>query len=196
MRKKSVKCSVCEKVACYVDSIYEVDFKVVCPNCHKRKGRFKKERPQRVAAANYSKTKKGIRPDVHYKYSFKSATEANFARILNYIGCRWQYEERAFTFDGYKTKPHVYVMDFQIISGGTKELPNGFYEIKGFMTPASRQKLRRYKNNYKEESQKTTVVVYNKYKKKDVEFCKSLAYRVDYYDRLTEKYSKLIPGWE
>lgn len=193
MKNRSVKCSKCKKIVCFIPAEYQMEVDVTCCSCHRGK-KPKKERA--TAAGNYSKTRKGIRPDVHPKYSFKSATEANFARILNYIGCRWQYEERAFTFDGYKTKPHVYVMDFQIISGGTKELPVGFYEIKGFMTSASRQKLRRYKNNYEEESANTTVVVYNKYKKKDIEFCQKLGYRVDAYDRLTEKYSKLIPTWE
>lgn len=172
---------------------YKMDTDAICPSCHRGK-KPKKERA--TATSNYSKTRKGIRPDVHHKYSFKSSTEANFARILNYIGCEWRYEERAFTFDEYKTKPHVYVMDFQITSGGTKELPVGFYEIKGFMTSASRQKLRRYRKNYPEESSETTVVVYSKYKKKDVEFCRKNGYRVDFYDRLTQKYAPLIPTWE
>lgn len=196
MKKKSIKCSVCQKVAFYISSEYDMDTPVVCPSCHRKKTRHKKERPLRVAAANYSKTRKGVRPEVHPRYSFKSATEANFARILNHIGCRWQYEERAFTFDGYKTKPHVYIMDFQITSGGTEELPNGFYEIKGYMTPASRQKLRRYKKHYKFESSETTVVIYSKYNKKDIAFCKKQGYRMDFYDRLRSKYSQIIPGWE
>lgn len=190
---RSVKCSKCKRIIFYMSKAYRMDTDVVCPSCHV--GRAPKKTTT-TASENYSKTRKGIRPDVHHKYSFKSATEANFARILNYIGCRWQYEERAFTFDGYKTKPHVYIMDFQITSGGTKELPVGFYEIKGFMTSASRQKLRRYKKHHPEEAANTTVVVYSKYKKKDVEFCKSLGLRVDFYDRLSQKYAPLISTWE
>jgi len=192
MVNRAVKCSVCKKGIFYLPEGYKMDLKVTCVECQKG---TKKKRTRQTAAASYSKMKKGVRPDIHPTYSFRSATEANFARIMNKLGVSWKYEERAFSFPGYKTKPHVYIMDFEITEGCT-ELPAGFYEIKGYMTPQSRQKLRRLKRCYPEEFSRTTVVVYNKYKKKDIELCEKLGYKTMLYDELTARFSKDIPTWE
>jgi len=193
MANRAVKCSKCKKGIFYLPDGYTMDLKVECIACHK--GTKTKKRTRQTAAASYAKMKKGVRPDIHPTYSFRSATEANFARIMNKLGVSWKYEERAFSFSGYKTKPHVYIMDFEITEGCEK-LPAGYYEIKGYMTPQSRQKLRRLKKCYPEEFSRTIVVLYNKYKKKDIEFCKKLGYKIMLYDQLTEEFSKEIPTWE
>ena len=193
MANKIVKCSQCRKSIFYLPDGYKMDLKVVCVACHKDIKKTKK--PRQTAAASYSKMKKGIRKDIHPTYSFRSATEANFARIMNKLEVSWKYEERAFSFPDYKTKPHVYIMDFEITEGCEK-LPAGYYEIKGYMTPQSRQKLRRLKKCYPEEFSRTIVVLYNKYKKKDIEFCKKLGYKIMMYDQLTEEFSKEISTWE
>lgn len=192
-----VKCSKCKKKIFYIPEDYEMDIPVECVYCHDGIKPRRKKKTGRTLTGNYAKTRKGVRVDVHPTYSFRSATEANFARILNYLGLEWRYEERVFTFDhgGYKTKPYVYVMDFEIIKGNA-EFPAGFYEIKGYMTASARQKLRRLKKLYPEEYKRTTVVIYTKYKKKDIEFCKRLGYIRMFYDEITKKYSKLIKGWE
>jgi hypothetical protein len=192
---RAIKCSNCKKGIFYLPAGYKMDLKVTCVSCHKGIKKVKKAR--QTAAASYAKMKKGVRQDIHSSYSFRSATEANFARILEKLGIKWKYEERAFMFDGfvYKTKPFVYVMDFELISG-TDKFPAGFYEIKGYMTPASRQKLRRLKKCYPEEFSRTTVVIYNKYKKADIEFCNKLGYRYMLFDELTDIYSPEIPTWE
>lgn len=200
MVQRAVKCFKCRKNIFYLPDGYKMDLKVECVECH-RKAKTKTTKTtktvKQTAAASYAKMKKGVRQDIHSSYSFRSATEANFARILEKLGVQWKYEERAFMFDnfGYKTKPFVYVMDFELLSG-TKEFPAGYYEIKGYMTPASRQKLRRLKKCYPDDAAKTTVVIYNKYKKKDIEFCENLGYKYMLFDELTERFESIIPTWE
>ena len=201
MVKRAIKCSVCKKGIFYLPDGYDMDLKIECVDCYKKTklkpSKRKKTKVRQTAAASYAKMKKGVRPDVHPSYSFRSATEANFARILQFINVQWKYEERAFMFDkfGYKTKPFLYVMDFELLSS-TKEFPAGYYEIKGYMTPASRQKLRRLKKCYPEDFKRTIVVIYNKYKKKDIEFCEKLGYKYMLFDELTSKFESLIPTWE
>ena len=77
-----------------------------------------------------------------------------------------------------------------------KGLMSGFYEIKGYMRGEDRNKLRRLKKNYPEDAEKTCVVIYSKYKKKDIEFCKKTGYRYMFYDELRDIYEPLIPTWE
>jgi hypothetical protein len=166
----------------------------VCQVCKRAKTKEKKVRRATVTG-NYSRTRKGIRPDIHPSYSFKSATEANFARLLNHLGLQWRYEERAFTFEGYRTKPHVYIMDFEILDGN-RVFPKGFYEIKGYMNGQSRQKLRRFKKHYPAEAKNTIVVVYNLNRKDDVEFCTDNGFTVMGYNEIVKSYSEDVPGWE
>ena len=182
-----------------------MNFKIKCIKCYGAKPKPKKKKVKRTAAAAFANTKKGPRPDVHPTYNFKSRTEANFARILQYHKVDWKYEERAFSFtscphkpNGYKKGPYIYHMDFEIKT--SKRLPDGlcsgWWEIKGFMTPQSRSKLRRLLRCYPEEAAKTTVVIYHSNKKKDIEFCQKLGYRYIFYNELTEKYESLIDRWE
>lgn len=203
MGTKIVNCSVCGKELFIMPYNYKMACKVTCMGCSTKKKSKLPVKVKRTAVCNFARAKKGVRKDVHPTYSFRSATEANFARILNYHNIEWKYEERAFTFDGYKTKPHVYVMDFEILTAAKKhkqeapeDLVIGFYEIKGYMTPNSRNKLRRLKKQYPEEFKNTCVVLYHSSKKKDIEFCEKNEYKYMFYNELEKKYKSLIPEWE
>jgi hypothetical protein len=189
-----IRCSQCRKIICYIPAIYSMNIPIVCVNCHK--GTPKKRRTMTLTES-YTKMKKGIRKDIHPSYSFRSATEANFARILNFVKAKWKYEERVFNFYdyGYKSAPFVYIMDFEII-GKNKLFPAGYYEIKGYMDGQARKKLRRLKKHYPKEFKETTVVLYNKYKKKDIAFCQKLGYKYLLYDSLTQQFKGLIKNWE
>jgi hypothetical protein len=199
----AVHCSKCGVGLFWLPNPYKMSCKVTCMKCGNKPPKKVGKAVKVTAASNYARTKKGIRKDIHPTYMFRSATEANFARILEYHGIPWKYEERSFTFSGYKTRPHVYIMDFEIIGKPRKKkkdliegLEQGFYEIKGYMDARSRNKLRRLRKNYPEESQVTCVVVSSKYKKADIEFCKKQGFRVLTYDVLTKHYEALIPTWE
>lgn len=200
MGTKIVKCNKCGKELFYMPESYSMSCKITCMECG---GKNVKNKIKRTAVCNFARTKKGIRKELHPTYCFRSATEANFARLLEYHGAEWKFEERAFTFDECKTKPHVYIMDFEILKTAKKhkkEYPEGllpgYYEIKGYMTPNSRNKLRRLKKYYPVDFEKTCIVLYDHYKKKDVEFCEKLGYRYMFYSDMTKQYKELIPEWE
>lgn len=186
-----IKCNKCRKTIFYIPNEYEMNIPIICINCHD--GR--KPAAPRTATANFAKVRKGKRVDVHPTYSFRSATEANFARILNYLNLEWKFEERVFTFPDRKVRPFMYIMDFEIIKG-CSEIKKGFYEIKGYMKAADRQKLRLLKKYYPNEFKETTVVIYNKYRKKDIKFVDQQGYKYLFYDKLTKQYQNLIPNWE
>jgi len=198
-----VHCSKCGQGLFWLPSPYKMACKIVCIKCGEAPPKKVGKAVKVTAAANYARTKKGVRKDIHPTYSFRSATEANFARILEYHGIPWKYEERAFTFTGYKTRPHVYVMDFEITGKARKKkkdliegLDLGYYEIKGYMHARSRNKLRRLRKQYPEDVERTCVVVYNKYKKADMEFCDKQGFRYLTFDALRAHYEPLIPTWE
>lgn len=191
---KSVSCSKCGKKVFYIPSTYAMNIPIVCVECHKGVKPNKSNNIQTVSGM-YARVKKGKRIDIHPTYSFKSATEANFARILNLLGLEWRYEERVFTFPDRKRKPFLYIMDFEIIKGNDRFFP-GFYEVKGFMNSESRNKLTLLKKVHPVEAAKTTVIVYTKYRKKEIDFCQKKGYKVFCYDELTKEFSPQIKTWE
>lgn len=195
-RQQIIKCSKCKKGIFYLPYEYEIDIPLVCLRCGQ--GKQPKQKVVRTAASNYANTRKGIRDDVHPTYFFNSATEANTARIFDFLNLNWKYEERSFTFsrDKYKNKPWIYVMDFEILEPGDKTFTPGYYEVKGWMDSNSKQRLRRLKNNYPDEFKRTIVILYNKYKKKDIEFCNKLGYKYMLFDELSKEFEPQIPTWE
>lgn len=195
---KIVCCSKCGKELFYMPDGYKMAMKIICVDCgNKKAAKPKKTKTITTAASNFARTKKGIRKDIHPTYSFKSATEANFARIMEFLGIKWKYEERAFSFSDYKTKPFIYLMDFEITSpGGFRGIDCQYIEVKGYMDARSRNKLRRLKKCYPAEAAKTIVVIYAKSKKKDIEFCKKMGFQYLFFDELTKEFEPQIPTWE
>lgn len=191
-----IKCNLCHKHAVYVPAKNK-DIEVVCLMCGgKTKKTVKKTvKTIRTASSNYANVKKGKRLDIHPTYSFRSATEANFARILQYLKQDFKFEERVFTFDGYKNRPFLYIPDFELTKN-SKKFPKGWYEIKGWMDTKSRQKLKRFKKHYPEEASNLTVIVYRKSDRAATEFCKKLGVKILFWDQLSKEYKLLIPKWE
>lgn len=199
--KNRIRCSVCNSTIGFMPDEYELSTDVICSGCNDSKKKKKKSKTVRTAAGNYAKTKGGVRPDIHPSYYFRSATEANAARLFNHLGANWKFEERTFTFNGYSTKPFIYIMDFEIVKlDHRKKLPDwlsaGFIEVKGWMNSQSRQKLRRLRKNYPEEADNTLVILYDKYRKKDMKFCDKYGYKWITYDTLVKEYGPVIKGWE
>ena len=168
---------------------------VVCIDCEDNNSKkTPNKRLIQTASSRFARTKKGKRKDLGDDV-FRSATEANFARILVKLGVSYKFEQRTFFFHDYKNKPHQYTPDFQIIrsKAGFKA---GWYEIKGYMDGPSRNKLRRLMIKYPDEAAKMTVVLYRKSDKKAIEFCKKQGYPHIFYDELTKQYAADIPTWE
>lgn len=196
-RRKIIKCSQCSKKIFYLPPEYEMDIDVICYECGSGK---KTSTGPRTAADNYSRAKKGVREDVHPEYFFRSKTEANMARIFNYLGVSWEYEQKKFKFPGYKRKPWAYLMDFEITKSNTlaKEvgLTEGWIEVKGYMNGSSRNKLRRLKKEYPDDFNKTIVILYRRSDKKAIEFCNKLGIGYLFYSDFKEQFFNKIPEWE
>lgn len=200
--KNKIICNKCNEIVGYIPEDYTIDIKVICKSCNSGRKK-KKSKTIRTVTSNYAKTKGGIRQDIHSTYYFRSATEANVARIFDHFSLDWKFEERSFTFcsNKYRTKPWVYIMDFEIVKmDKRKSLPEwlslGWVEVKGYMNSSSRQKLRRLRINYPEDAKKTLVILYDKYRKKDMKFCDKNGYKWITYDTLVKEYHNKIKGWE
>lgn len=80
--------------------------------------------------------KKGKREDLGGVF-FRSSWEANYARILNHLGVRWQYEPETFEVGEAET----YTPDFKLADGT-------FVEIKGWWTEASKRKIELFRDKF------------------------------------------------
>lgn len=196
MKFLPVRCKKCNKISHYIEGNNNkaTSNSVICPQCYF--GRT----PKKIQSAK-KKTKKkkkpsasaGVRLDIHEKYYFRSKMEANFARILNNIKCQWSYEEKTFMFHGRQQKPYMYIMDFEIKGSRSKLLPNGYYEIKGYMNKDSKTKLKLLGKHYPEEKKKTIVVV-SKYNKSAIKFLETTKYDYRFIEDLKSKIE--VENWE
>lgn len=73
--------------------------------------------------------KSGYREDVGH--SFRSRWEANFARILNFMEVRWEYEQKRFMFEDCSYLPDFYLPELDI-----------YIEVKGFLRDKGLRLLR------------------------------------------------------
>lgn len=105
------------------------------PQWHRKK--VSEAAKERLRSENqYSRCKKGKRDDLGNIF-FRSSWEANYARILNLLGVRWEYEPETFEVGEAET----YTPDFK--------LPDGtLVEIKGWWTEASKHKIELFRAKF------------------------------------------------
>ncbi len=88
------------------------------------------------------------------KCYFRSRWEANFARYLEFLKrdkkiVQWFHEPHTFWFEEIRRGVRSYKPDFKVIElDGTHK----WYEVKGYMDPKSRTKIKRMSKYYPEES--------------------------------------------
>lgn len=105
-----------------------------------------REKPNSI----YSHCKRGTRPDLGPIF-FRSAWEANYARYLNWLVLnkqihKWEYEPETFWFLTIKRGVRSYTPDFKIWE--KKDAEPRFIEVKGWMDPKSKTKLKRMAKYY------------------------------------------------
>jgi predicted nucleic acid-binding Zn ribbon protein len=86
-------------------------------------------------------SKGGKRIDLDGKY-FRSIWEANYARYLNYLGMKWEYEPQTFKYPYVRVGPKSYLPDFYLPSVNT------FVEIKGWEKPRDVLRMQRFDNYF------------------------------------------------
>lgn len=84
-----------------------------------------------------AKGRSGIRPDIDPLVCFYSTWEANFARILNYVGINWEFGKRSFDL-----KTQTYTPDFYLPNH------NVYIEIKNFLGEYSDRRDRLFRKFY------------------------------------------------
>lgn len=118
----------------------------------------------------YSRCKGGIRDDLN-QY-FRSAWEANVARVLNYLNIEWKYEYKRFNFENEIEGVLSYQPDFYLPT------INKWIEVKGWMDEKSKKRLDLFKKYYPKENENLYLVDASVYKE------------------IEQKYSSLIKNWE
>lgn len=136
----------------------------------------------------YSRTRSGKRTDLNDTF-FRSRTEANYARYLNFMKVEWVFEPKDFYFDDVRRGCVSYTPDFYL----PKE--DRWVEVKGWFDPKSKTKLKRFKKYYPEEFKKLTIVT-ESYTKDTMAFLQGLCVPVVEQYRDIKQYARLIPGWE
>ena len=102
------------------------------------------------------------------KKFFRSRWEANYARYLELLKLQghikdWLHEPKIFWFDGIKKGCTNYTPDYQIFN---KDGTHYWVEVKGWMCPRSKTKIRRFKKYFPDE--KLIVVDADWFKKNNV----------------------------
>ena len=81
--------------------------------------------------------KAGIRKDISKTIYFYSRWEANFARLLNYLGIEWVYEPKTFDLGSQNYTPDFYLPKF-----------NTYIEVKNFLWKYSRIRDEKFRKLY------------------------------------------------
>jgi hypothetical protein len=132
--------------------------------------------PAMLSQSNpYSRAKSGKREDLGI--FVRSAWEANYARYLNWLKeqgqiAGWEYEPQTFVFHGVTRGVLTYTPDFKVIEHDGSYC---WHEVKGWMDPKSKAKLKRMAKFYPAE--RIIVIGEDEY-------------------RALAKWKALIPEWE
>jgi hypothetical protein len=142
----------------------------------------------------YSTTKRGPAEDLPHPYNkihLRSSWERNFARFLCKNNFDWTYEQRSFslthdpkTGKQFKTKPWVYIPDFETGDGT-------IWEIKGYFRASDRSKIRRMRKCHPEDLKKIKVCL-SKRNKKAISFYSDEGIPTIFIEDLEVG----IPNWE
>ena len=87
-----------------------------------------------------ARAKAGIREDLGNLY-FYSRWEANFARVLNFLGIKWKFQPKTFDLKDRKYTPDFYLPEYNL-----------FIEIKNFLSEFSEERDRKFREVHPNEN--------------------------------------------
>lgn len=138
------------------------------------------ERKLVIAGGGYTSNVQGWRQIGDKKIYLRSLWEMNFAHYLQFIYERekilkWEYEPKLFKFpkEKYAGGPFQYLPDFLVTNNDKSEI---WYEVKGYLNPASKKKLKRFYENFPNEE---LEIISKKW-----------------FNNANKHYSSVIPNWE
>ncbi len=149
-----------------------------------------------ITKPKHKKTRIGKRKDLDNVF-YRSSWEANVARVLHILHGKTnvQYEPTTFSFAqfGIIKGTVSYCPDFRVT------LSDGSYiwiEVKGYIKPDDKTKLRRFRKYYPDEFKKL-VFITGSSTTKSTKFFESLNVPVyEFYNSLKKRYASQIPAWE
>ena len=129
---------------------------------------------------SYKSNVRGWRTIGGTRYYFRSLYEINYAHVLEFLKRHnkikdWVYEPTTFKYpkDAYNTGPFFYKPDFLVtFPNNTTE----WHEVKGWMNPSSKKKLKRFLKHYPDETLKVIDG--------------------DWFKKYAKHFKPLIPHWE
>lgn len=142
-------------------------------------------------------TKIGRRDDLGI--SLRSTWEANVMRWLRLEGFEVLYEPRVFFFDGVKSGTVSYCPDFFVSGKSVKHngitIKNGSWiEVKGYLKPQDKTRIRRWKKYYPEEFERLIAVVGSE-TTKAAKFFTEMGVPVISYNGLNKEFKDVIEHW-
>lgn len=134
----------------------------------------------------YRHTNTGFRDDIGQ--SFRSSWESNVCRVFIAHGIRYQFEPMKFEYP-VKRGNKSYVPDFFLPD------TNEWLEVKGYLDPNSKTKLKRFKKYYPDEFSRLIVVTGSS--KASLDFFNSIGVpTILLYKEFRDLYQPLIATWE
>jgi len=130
--------------------------------------------------------KAGKRADLNNQF-FRSATEANYARFMNFTGVVWKYEPEILYFEGIKSGCTSIKIDFYLPD------MDQWHEVKGELTQRTVTKIKRLKKYYPHIFDKLFLITQGK---QSLEFAQQMRIPYIRYEEIEKKVSRMIPGWE
>lgn len=118
---------------------------------------------------------------------FRSKAEANYARYLNFLRIKWQYEPKTFDFAKIRRGCVSYKPDFYLPE------EDRWIEVKGWFDAKSKTKLKRFKIYYPEEYKKLTVVLQSR---KAIGVVAGLGIPYEDYRKIARQVKEYIVHWE
>ena len=135
----------------------------------------------------YARTKTGYRADLGI--NVRSGWEANLLRVLKAFDIAYEFEPKIFTFP-IKRGNKAYTPDVYL------KKSDEWIEVKGYLDPNSKIKLKRFKKYYPKDFARLTMVI-SKSSKEAREFCAEIGVpTVVYYEDLSRTYKSSLPTWE
>ena len=91
----------------------------------------------RTTSPKAARGKSGIRPDISDILCFYSRWEANFARILNFLNIKWEFQPKIFKLENQRYTPDFYLPE-----------SNTYIEIKNFLSDYSKNRYDGFRKSY------------------------------------------------
>jgi hypothetical protein len=141
---------------------------------------------------NYQNSHQGYRE--HLGVSVRSSWENNVLLWLNKQKYKWEYEPEIFYFEDIKRGTRGYTPDMKVWKG--KKSDYFWIEVKGYLKPQDKTKIRRFKKRYPEEFAKLKVITKNA-NNAATKFYQELNIPIlAYYDDLVKEYKDKLKNWE